>query len=163
MWLWSITGLSPDEALDRLLVLLGSGMLASAFLSGPVAEFLQERARRRFAAEGDDAVGKWAPLKEATVNIRLSQNYGGEHPINRRTGELERWVVDGGWNAYPTSYGAEMAYPGSIPTGELLEKVQVAQRGDDRAVARPVLGLTDTDLIAATIMFADFISEGMKV
>jgi len=163
MWFWSITGLSPEEALDRLLVLLGPGLLSSAFLSGPVAEYLQERARRRFAAEGDDAVGKWAPLKEATVNIRLSQNYGGEHPINRRTGELERWVVDSGWNAYPTSYGAAMAYPGAAPTGELLEKVQVAQRGDERTVARPVLGLTDTDLIAATIMFADYLSEGMKV
>ncbi len=163
MWFWSVTGIGAQEALDRLAFLLGPTQLAS-FLHGPVGQYLQERAKRRFAAEGDDAVGKWEPLQDSTVQMRLSMNYGGEHPINKRTGELENWVVNSGWHAYPQSTGASMAYPGGQPSGILLKKVQTAQGGatNPRTDPRPVLGLSETDLIAFTGMFADYIEEGIR-
>lgn len=122
----------------------------SAFLGAQIGPYLSKRAKERFQSEGDDVTGPWAPLKPATVAIRESiPGVGGEHPINRRTGELENWVVRGGWNAYPTGFGASMEYPKKKPSGELRKKVETAQRGDKRSntVARPVVGVNEQDLL----------------
>lgn len=136
------------EGLTKLVLLL-SPQGAAAFLGVQVGPYLSKRAGERFAGEGDDVVGQWAPLKESTVGIRESQNFPGEHPINRRTGELENWVVDGGWNAYPTALGGSLQYPKNKPGGELKTKVQTAQKGKEfpRTVPRPVLGVNETDML----------------
>src|SRR3954453_12601525 len=102
------------KIIDDLIILFG-GPGMEAWLAADIGPYLAKRAGERFAQEGDDVVGAWAPLKPATVAIRQFSNYpvSGEHPINRRSGELENWVVQGGWRAYPTNYGAAMQYPGS--------------------------------------------------
>jgi len=73
----------------------------------------------------------------------------GAGPINRRTGELEDWVVNSGWFSYPTGFGASMRYPNKAPTGELKKKVETAQKGRKypSTVARPVLGVNENDLL----------------
>ena len=142
-----------DKALrlsfDRLILLLSPAGAAS-FLGTSVGPYLSKRAGERFANEGDDAVGgAWAPLKPGTVAIREEMGFPGEHPINVRTGELERWVVGSGWDAYPFGAGASLRYPGTAPTGTLKEKVVTAQRGrkDPDTVARPVLAVNEADML----------------
>jgi hypothetical protein len=137
------------RALDNLATLLSpQGM--EFFLGAKMGPYLRQRAKERFDTEGDDAVGMWAPLRPATVAIRAEGPWAisGEHPINRRTGELENWVVDGGWFAYPDSLGATMQYPKTTPGGELKKKVKTAQLGDKESntVARPVLGVGEADM-----------------
>jgi hypothetical protein len=162
-WEWYIQADSADIVLDRLEEIFTPDTLAT-FLGAEVGPYLKKRAEARFAQEGDSASGKWVPLKDATVQIRLSQNIGGEHPINRRTGELENWVVGSGWNAYPTGLGATLQYPGKAPTGELLEKVTTAQKGKTypSTVPRPVLAVDDTDALQVTAILGAFISDAVR-
>lgn len=137
-----------DLALMRLTALMSpAGM--SAFLNIEIGPYLRERAQARFRNEGDDVVGDWAPLKEATVAFREAENVPGEHPINRRHGALENWVVDGGWNAYPAGFGGALRYPANDPGGTTREKAVTAQRGSaaPATVPRPVLGVNETDMI----------------
>lgn len=135
------------KALDNLIGLL-SPAGATAFLGSNIGPYLARRAKERFEGEGDDVTGPWAPLKDATVTIRESQGFGAG-PINRRTGELENWVVQGGWNAYPTGLGASMRYPKREPSGELRTKLETAQKGKKypSTVKRPVLGVNENDLL----------------
>lgn len=136
--------------LFNLAVLLSPAGMGS-FLGTEIGPYLSRRAGERFASEGDDATGPWAPLKPYTVQVREQGNWpvAGEHPINRRTGELENWVVGSGWDAYPTAAGASMRYPGTRPKGELRKKVTTAQQGKSHpsTVARPVLAVNETDLL----------------
>lgn len=133
------------------LIMLMSPAGATAFLGTQVGPYLRRRAGERFEHEGDDVVGKWAPLRPATVVMREASNYpvAGDHPINHLSGELENWVVDGGWNAYPDTFGASMTYPGTRPSGLLAKKVKTAQSGDraSNTVARPVLGVNEADML----------------
>lgn len=162
-WEWYISAPSADFALGRLAEAFTPEAL-TAFLGAGVGEYLAKRAEARFKDEGDSAVGKWAPLKEATVNIRLSQNYGGDHPINRRTGELENWVVGSGWDAYPTGIGATLRYPKANPAGLLRDKVETAQRGlpNPSTVARPVLAIDETDVLQVTALLGVYVTEAMR-
>lgn len=127
----------------------------ASFLSVEVGPYLQMRASNRFANEGDEVSGKWAQLQPATQQIRASRSdwpVGPDHPINKRTGELEAWVTGGAILAMPHALGATLRYPGREPTGELKKKVETAQRGRSkpRTVARPVLGVDATDLLFVT-------------
>lgn len=135
------------DALDNLATLLSpSGLIA--FLGGHVGPYLSRRAEDRFASEGDDVTGPWKPLSEATIRLRAEQGFAAG-PINHRTGELEDWVVDGGWFAYPVGEGATLRFPGQNPTGELRSKVQTAQGGRAKPMTdpRPVLGVNEVDLL----------------
>lgn len=147
---------SVARSLDNLITLM-SPQGASAFLGGVIGPYLAKRGQVRFRQEGDDVTGAWAPLKQATVTIRQSQGFGAG-PINRRTGELENWVVGSGWFAYQAGYGAAMRFPRNEPSGELRKKVETAQRGrqSPNTVARPVLGVNERDLIflQTSLMFA---------
>ena len=149
-WVWYVESRSVDHALDGLARVFTPEAL-SAFLGGPIGEYLAKQAENRFASEGDATVGKWAPLRPATVQIRIDTNFGGDHPINRRTGELEDWVVGSGWDAYPTGFGASLKFPAKEPTGVLRKKVEIAQvgGGEYNTVARPVLGLDENDVLYA--------------
>jgi hypothetical protein len=136
------------------------------FLEFDVESILHTRAKERFADEGDDAVGAWAPLASRTVDIRDYQKgvgdskFGGPSPINRRTDEMYDWVTSVESNVYPSDGGAMMQYPGELP-GEgssLYEKYLVAQNGrsagTSSAPARPVVGIGPTDLLMATSAMA---------
>lgn len=159
----SIVDNDVSKALDKLFALLSPGGMMF-FLGSTMGPYLAKRAGERFRDEGDDASGPWAPLKEATIAIREAQGFGAG-PINRRTGELERWVVGSGWNAYPTGFGASMQFPKSRPGGELGRKVETAQKGrkiPPKTVARPVLAVGETDLIFFQSALAFAVQEALE-
>lgn len=144
--------ISVDDKLAKNEILRLMGLLEppaiAGFLGTRVDPWLRSRARDRFHDEGDDVVGKWVPLAAATRKIRASQGYGPDHPINRRTGELEEYIAGSVNRISVTAVGATMYFPGSPPSGRLRSKVQTAQAGSDkpRTPARPVLGVNERDL-----------------
>jgi hypothetical protein len=139
------------EALDTAL----NPLAVAAFLGAEVAPYLQQRAKARFADEGDDVVGRWLPLKEATERIRLAGaeqglwNVGPAHPINVRTHEMEEYVTSGLGELLPTAFGAVLNYPRPRQSSSLRAKMKGAQQGtsDGRTPPRPVIGLNERDLI----------------
>lgn len=132
--------LAVDTALNPVAI--------AGFLGAEVDPWLRTRARSRFASEGDDAVGQWAPLKESTQDIRSQLGYGASHPINVRTGELENYITGGPNRLDVAPWGASLTFPNGNTPGDLKEKVEIAQigGGDRNTVPRPVLGLSNTDL-----------------
>lgn len=131
--------------LNRALEPTGVG----GFLSTSVDPWLRQRSSDRFANEGDDAVGQWLPLGQATQEIRASLGYGAAHPINRRTGELENYIVHTESRVEMNTGGATLTYPGADTSGELENKVRTAQsgkQGNPYTPPRPVLGLSSRDL-----------------
>jgi hypothetical protein len=146
-----------DLMITRLEYLLGpAGM--SAFLVGQVTPYLKGRAANRFANEGDAVSGRWSALSPVTISIRTSMGYGGEHPINRRTGALERWVTGSTPSLVTSPAVSVLTYPGNPPTGKLRDKVVTAQTGQmgksSGTVPRQVLGMDSTDYIAILGMLA---------
>lgn len=148
---WSIRDEQVLAAVGRLEALVSSDGLA-LFLGTTVGPYLQQRAKQRFQNEGDDVVGAWLPLNPTTVTIREATGFTGEHPINRRTGELEEWVTQGDFFPYPIGAGATMVYPGKDASGTLKAKVETAQKGKASPATppRPVLGVNETDLLFIT-------------
>lgn len=139
----------------------------AAFLYGSVGPWVKQRAEARFTNEGDDVTGPWAPLKQTTVDWRESQGFGGEHPINRRTGELEEYITQGNIQVTATAGAGVMKFPGDAPRSKsLTEKMRTAQKGrvSPSTVARPVLGLNERDLGVVMTMLAFHIEhEGMRL
>jgi hypothetical protein len=162
---WAIHDRDVVEAVTKMELLLSAEGLMT-FLSTSVGPYLRERAQDRFANEGDDVTGPWAPLHPATVAIRESLPYqiGGEHPINRRSGELENWVTQGNYFPYPLAGGAALQYPKGKPTGELYDKVKTAQQGKPEAntVARPVIGVNEKDLLFVMAALAAAVEVAAK-
>ncbi len=133
-----------------------------SWLGMRVDPFIRERARDRFQKEGDDVSGPWAPLKAATQQIRQSQGYGSAHPINRRTGRLEQYIVGSPNRISIHNLGATLTMPGRPPFGELKDKVSTAQggRGYPRTDPRPVMGMNERDLLAVLTELSLYISVG---
>lgn len=153
------------EALDTHL----EPVAIAEFLGAGVTQYLQERGKRRFEEEGDDVSGKWLPLSQATQNIRSSMGYGAEHPINKRTGELEDYII--GSPGLPTTEvgGAMLNWPGQPPgNANLKEKLQTAQQGAKATTknrptpARPVLGVNEADMQNVVLMLTFFLMTGRK-
>lgn len=125
------------------------------FLEGVMVRRIQERAQARFASEGgDDAVDPWEQLHPVTVEMREWQGFPGEHPINRRTGEMERYITNNYGRSVAGVGMAEMTYPGNPPGNrELAKKVYTAQAGwvdaQGRTNPRPVLAWGSSDLVFA--------------
>jgi hypothetical protein len=141
-----------------------SGVGLSRFMAEMMRPYLNARARARFANEGDDVVGKWLPLSEGTAAIRESKGYPGEHPINHRTGQLERWITGGAVGVTTFPGGVLMTYPKDAPTGELAQKIQTAQEGKGQPYtpARPVLGLNETDFLFAANALETHITRAVR-
>lgn len=115
------------------------------WLGGPMTQQMQQRAAERFRVEGTDE-GPWAPLRDATINWRESLGFP-PGPINRRTGELERYITQSDSSVVPHGEGVSAIFPGSSPSGELAEKLATAQGAESpRVPARPVLGLGAPDV-----------------
>lgn len=124
----------------------------SVFLTGVVAPWIRERAENRFMNEGDDVVGKWAPLMPATQEIRGRGDWGvgPAHPINRRTGDLEEYITRSNTSVIAAADSALLIYPDTAPSKPGLKaKVETAQKGKSRpkTPARPVLGVNERDLV----------------
>lgn len=162
---WAVHEDEVERVFTQMETLLGSEGLAM-FLGGTVGPYLRERTQNRFANEGDDVTGPWAPLHPATVAIREASfyNIGGEHPINRRSGELEDWVTQGNYFPYPTGVGASMQYPSKEPSGELRDKLETAQKGrkNPNTVPRPVLGVNEKDLLFVMAALAAAVEVASK-
>jgi hypothetical protein len=126
----------------------------AAFMGNVVDPYLRRRARARFASEGDDASGVWDPLQPATVMIRESEGYPGEHPINRRSGQLEEYITETPGAVSMDPAFTSLTMPGKPATGTLASKYQTAQQGStsnprarNPTPARPVLALDTTDFL----------------
>lgn len=127
-----------------------------------LVDHLQQRARGRFAGQGDDASGPWAPLKPATEAIRASLGYSPAGPINIRTHDLYNYIVsDGGTVNY--SGGWTMTWPDRPGDQETLDKLQTAQRGkpSPNTIDRPVVALGVTDYNDILDSLAAFIVDGL--
>lgn len=138
----------------------------AAFLYG-VGEWVQERAQTRFAQEGDDVSGKWAPLQQATVEIREHAGFEGARPINKRTGELEQYITQSQIGVVSAPGVGVMTYPNNEPNSAgLRQKVQTAQAGrtTPKTQPRPVLGLNEKDLGVVLTMLAFHVQhEGARM
>lgn len=127
------------------------------FLKGAVGPWVRERAQERFAAEGDDVTGKWAPLAQTTVEIRENAGFEGSHPINKRTGELEAYITQGQVDVDSVPGLATLKFPANPPrSGSVRQKMKTAQGGrtSPPTVARPVLGMNERDLGQIMTMLA---------
>lgn len=160
-----ITILGGPRGVEAMLMRLETALAPpglATWLEYGVEPIIQLRAKERFDTEGDDVTGQWLPLKPYTQMVRAQSGFPPDHPINVRTGELERYITqsDGDVQMYPG--GASMNYPGTNPTGTLADKVSTAQVGsaDGRTPARPVLGLNIHDLEAVLFSLASFIQVG---
>ena len=148
----SIAVTVDHRQVDRMLLNLNDALSVVGmyhFLDKSVGPWLQGRAQDRFAGEGDDVVGKWAPLEPATNTLRRAAGFPEEHPINRRTGELERYIVGGGWDVTASTTLSVLTYPGGPePSGTLGDKMRTAQQGaaTPPTVPRPVVGVNEADL-----------------
>lgn len=141
------------DAIDSSLSPVG----LAAFLYGPVGNWIKQRAADRFKEEGDDVTGRWAPLQQATVEIREGMGFEGEHPINKRTGELEAYITQGEIGVVTSPGVGVLKYPQNEPASSgLREKMKTAQQGraNPSTVARPVLGMNENDLSHILVMLA---------
>lgn len=150
---------SLSRQLDSLIKAYEPTAIA-AFMKATIEPYLQERAERRFAMEGDDASGPWAPLSNTTQEFRSSQGFSPDHPINRRTDELYLYITGTPAGVQPTSTGgAILTFPGTPPTGELASKVRTAQEGKaaPATVPRPVIAVNEADVAFATMTLEAYI------
>jgi hypothetical protein len=152
-----------EQLLLRLDTALSPISLAVWLTDEPVMWF-KGRAERRFGLEGDDASGKWAPLKAATQSFRQAAGYGPAHPINVRTHQLESYITgtQGLPHGTPTGFGAILNYPGGSMSKNLKDKVETAQIGrndNPRTVPRPVLAVNEVDLGQLLTSLSVFIGE----
>jgi hypothetical protein len=152
--------------LDRIEHVMSPAMIG-LFLGTEVKEYVQQRARARFAGQGDDATGPWAPLSPVTARFREHAGHPGTSPINVRTGEMEMYVTQSEGAVLIHPAGATLTYPGVEPGSfGLQQKMETAQMGrsDPSTVKRPVLGLNGTDLMFVMArlvsMFANPIEGG---
>lgn len=134
------------------------------YLDTEMATYMRKRISDRFASEGDDVTGPWAALQDATVSIRESKGFPGEHPINKRTGDLENFMTKGRLDYTMQSNGASIFFPGKPPTPELATKVQTAQAGKDfpATVKRPVVGVNAVDMAYFILNFGFWFTASVE-
>ena len=122
------------------------------------------RAISRFRNEGDDVSGAWAPLKPYTVQQRESAGFPGEHPINHRTGEMERYIAQGSRTFMVAATQATMRMPGR-GNASFNQKLKVAQQGAayPRTVARPVIGMNERDLAVMLHALSQWVAQEMTI
>lgn len=157
-----ITGNSRDveERIMGLERAFDPTLLMVDFLGRRVHDNLVDRAKDRFANEGDKTVGMWAELKPYTIEKRG----GSAHPINVRTGAMKKYVLDPDPDAYLVGVGAALSFPKRGITGTLAKKVKTAQIGKERdkesgrTVPRPILGMDERDLEMTLVSLAGYIA-----
>lgn len=137
------------------------------FFGTAVVPYLRMRAGERFAQEGDNASGKWAPLAPATIDYREAgiasgefRGISGAHPINRRSGSMEEYITQGVGEVITEGRSSSILYypKRTVPARNTLsKKVRYAQTGQPNGKARPVLSVDATDLAAVTTKLAYFL------
>jgi hypothetical protein len=132
--------------LTRLSAALSPPMLEQ-FLLGSVVPYIQERIKRRFATQGDDAVEKWDPLQPSTQEERIAEGYSPDD-INYRTGELFDYIANADGDVSTGAISANLTYPKLDTEEAVLYQFVAAQAGvpSQGVPARPVLALSEADL-----------------
>lgn len=153
-----------NAMLNRLQVQLSAPSLM-LFLAGVVQPWLRERTEERFKDEGDADMGKWAPLQADTQRVRsgLDLPIGPDHPINRRTGELQAFITGSQAKVVGATMGASMTWPGTVTTKRGIKtKLSTAQKGraNPKTIARPILNVTEADLAYTLTMLAFHVKGG---
>lgn len=171
----NISFIADDRGVQALLNRMETGfspVAMAGFLSTVIGPWLNERAKNRFQNEGDDVSGAWAPLRPATQEIRRNGPWsvGAAHPINVRTGEMERYVTGGATPAIATGPIATLIFPEVSNSGgsELRKKMKTAQKGAKQkglnaTPPRPVIGLGVQDLtfmLSSLHFYAERIQRG---
>ncbi|MFD8340567.1 hypothetical protein ACFV42_49525, partial [Streptomyces solisilvae] len=112
-----------------------------------------------------DVSGKWLPLQDYTQQVRQAAGYGAEHPINKRTGELENFLTDSGWDIIAAGGFSQLTFPGNMPTGKEATKLMTAQIGTQHpsTPARPVLGMNEVDLAYVLAALSTYVTHGTTV
>jgi hypothetical protein len=135
-----------------------SGYGLGQFLDLQVQPYLAREIIERFSVEGDEKSGSWAPLKEGTQAIRSELGYPPEGPINERTGELLKSLIED-YDLEVIENSAILQVPGNEPQ-EIEDKLQTAQMGRDPnpipyfgpTPPRPVLAVDESDLEALLLL-----------
>lgn len=146
--------LEVDEVLRIVRESVGQLSLM-AFLETTATEFFQDDIESRFEEEGDPKSGYWAPLADATIDIRRADGWG-DGPINERTGELKDFML-GEYEVFGGPMWAEMNVPGTPSDPITARKLKTAQQGSNDnplgygpTPARPVLAVSEMDLWTLT-------------
>lgn len=123
--------------------------------------YMRSKAKDRFRSHGDTASGPWAPLRDATEEIRENYGFPGASPINVRTHELESFVTGKPGEVQITPLDAGFFFPARPTSRAIKEKLETAQRGKPGGTPlfggrqgmgaptppRPVAAMDATDLI----------------
>ncbi len=136
-----------------------------SFFNQRLAPFFRRRVSDRFAGEGDDASGEWAPLSNATVKIRESMGYPGAHPINVRSGSMKEFLEKAQGQTFPSEGATTFVFPGRSPGGKISERILNAQTGENgrekKNPVRPVLAVNPVDLEYAMYALMGYIEDGL--
>ena len=161
--------IGDDVAVSAMLTRMDTALNPIAigeFLGITVDPYIRKRAKSRFASEGDDVTGAWAPLADTTQDFRKNQGFGPDHPINIRTGELENYITGTPGGVVANASGALLTSPGNPPSVEMgLEtKVKTAQGGKTypSTPARPVMGVNEQDLSTVLTALTEFVIERVR-
>lgn len=130
-----------------------SGPSLATWLAGPVDGYFKDEIIDRFAFEGDDKSGQWAPLSDTTNRIREALGFPADDPINERTGELLEFVVQSREYMAGDDW-AMMELPGDPDSFALEQKLTHAQLGasdnplfpGSTTPPRPVLAVDPMDM-----------------
>lgn len=157
-----------ETILSRLTVLemVLSPTFLEAFLSQDVTSILRRRAAQRFNQEGRLAgEAAWKPLAPRTQEDRRALGYGPKHPINKRTGDLERFVT-GNDGEVRGGDDPSLTWPTLPSSGETRKKLEVAQRGKKGTKRggytpkRQVVRFTDRDMNEILYEAKGFLRKG---
>lgn len=151
---------SEVDAMMAGLAMAISPVALESFLKNDVLEYFQEDIMERFLNEGDEKVGDWAPLAEATHAIREAQGFTPDD-INIRSSEMLDFV-GGESRSRRLAQGAFIQVPGPS-SGKMAKKIETAQvgslnkQGFSPTPARPILAADEVDLMAIMMMLHNYI------
>lgn len=157
LFLFHLEGSDVERALLGLENAISAPALSAWMKEYVVEEYFHDQIKNRFASEGDRASGHWAPLTEATENIRSALGFSPAHPINERTGKLRELVTTAS-DITITADSVTAQIPGDVSDPVTKHKLEVAQKGSTSnplpsataTPARPVLAM-DTEDVAAVL------------
>lgn len=137
--------------LDGLDKAFQPAIMAANLFARRIHDDVVEQIERRFQTETDPTGHAWLPLAPFTQEMREAGGFGPAHPINVRTGELKRHLLDNRPNIVPTPQQVTYTYPGDKGSAEVQQKLGAAQRGATQkgyrpTPPRPVLGFGESDL-----------------
>lgn len=115
------------------------------------------------AAQRGPGGRKWRELKASTQRIRASLNYGATEPINKRTGNLERFLNEAGTDLTVAPGFVQGAWPALVnqDSTRLMYAFYTAQGGSKRwgTPARPVVGLGPTGIAFLHAMTKTYVEQ----